>query len=176
MHRVQAAAEGITITRSVEFRGRQYQLGPRVGEDSALAPMLEFAHAAQGGLGSQDPGALDAMFEMIRGVFVQHPACGACEECDGERFDHCPEFKPGDFPRFWRVAKATGATAEDLLSVVQQAIEQATARPTLPRSGSSQPARPLSANSKAPSLPPDLPEAFRKLPPGDLLPVDSFLR
>jgi hypothetical protein len=175
-HQIQAAAEGVTLVSHVEFKGRQYRLGPQTGEDSALAPMLEFAHAAQAGIGSQDPGALDAMFEMIRGVFVQHPACGACEACDADQFDVCPQFDPGDFPRFWRVAKATAASAEDLLGVVQQAIEQATARPTPPPSGSSAPGRPASASSKDPFLQQDLPEAFRKLPPGDLVSVDSFLR
>jgi hypothetical protein len=174
--KLQAAAEGIPVTGTVEFKGRRYRLGPQVGSDSALAPMLEFAHAAQAGIGSQDPGAMDAMFEMIRGVFIQSPACGACDACDNDRFDDCAQFDAGDFPRFWRVAKATSASGDDLFGVVKQAIEQAAARPTRPPSGSSRPGRLASASLKAPSLPQDLPEAFRNLPPGDLVSVDSFLR
>ncbi len=172
IHEAQAAAEGVDLTGHVEFRGKSYRLG-RGGD----LPFLEFAHAAEGGLGAGDAAGIDAMYEMLRGCFVLAPSCGECEECDAERYEACPARDPGDWPAFRRRALAVHADGEEIMKVVEQAMEQITARPTLPRSGSSSPARPPSANSREPSsLPEGLPAAFRDLPEGDLLPVESFLR
>jgi hypothetical protein len=170
VHKAQAAAEGVSLTGTVTFRGRQFRLGPC----DAVAPMLDFAEAASRGLDSDDPAGLAAMKDMIRGCFVLHPACGTCEQCEAENYDSCPEADPGDWPRFWRLARATGADAEELMEVVTAATEQALARPTRARSGSSSPARRPSANSKALS---SLPPAFQELADkGDLIAVDDVLR
>jgi len=172
IHEAQARAEGVSLTGTVEFRGKSY----RLGKSDAFVPFLDFAHAAEQGLGAGDTAGVDAMYEMLRGCFILAPACGACEACDGERYGDCPQFDPGDWPKFRRRALATGADGEEIMKVVEQAMEQAAARPTPPRSGSSSPARPASPNSKGPSSSPGLPDAFRKLPEGDLLEVESFLR
>jgi hypothetical protein len=93
-----------------------------------------------------------------------------------ERYDDCPELDLGDFPAFWRFVKAVRPPADELLEVVQQAIEQATARPTGARSGSSSPARSSSANLKVPSSSPALPPAFQALADaGDLIAVDDYV-
>jgi len=173
VHEVQAAAEGVALTGTVEFRGKSY----RLGKTDALMPLLDFAHAAESGLGEEDAAGVSAMYEMLRGAFVLTPSCGGCEACDGERYDECPSLDLGDWPRFRRRALAVMAGGEEIMGVVEQAMTQVMARPTPPRSGSSSPARPASPNSKGhSSLPADAPAAFRGLPPGDLIPVESFLR
>jgi hypothetical protein len=172
VHKTQAAAEGVPLTGTVTLRGRTFRLGPC----DAVAPTLDFAEAATRGVDSDDPAGLSAMKEMIRDSFVQVPSCGTCEACEDERYDECPTLDLGDFPRFWRFVKAVRVPADELLEVVQQAIEQATARPTPARSGSSSPARSRSANSKASSSSRELPAAFADLPAGDLIAVDDVLR
>jgi hypothetical protein len=175
IHKAQAAAEGVPLSGTVKFRGREWRLGPC----DAVAPTLDFAEVASKGAETDDPAGLAAMKDMIRDTFVQHPSCGTCEACMDERYDDCPDLDLGDFPAFWRFVKAVRVPADELLQVVQQAIEQSTARPTGARSGSSSPARSSSANSKVPSssLPGELPPAFRKLAEaGDLIAVDDYVR
>jgi hypothetical protein len=172
VHRLQAAGEGIKITGSVTFRGKRYRLGAHGAEN--LMPQLAFAQAADSGLSDADPAGLAAMYEMIRGCFIMAPACGTCEACDDERFDECPAFDAGDWPRFKRVATAVCAGGDEILKVVQQAMEQITARPTSAGPGSSPPEPPPSANSKDPYS--SLPAAFRALPDGDLINVGKLAR
>jgi len=171
VHRLQAAAEGVKVTGAVEFRGKRYRLGAYGAEN--VMPQLAFAQAADAGLGAGDSAGLAAMYEMIRGCFIQSPACGTCEACDEERFDDCPKFDAGDWPRFRRVATAVCAGGDEILKVVQDAMEQITARPTKPAPGSSPPPPPGSGNSKEPS---SLPAAFRALPDGDLINLDRLAR
>jgi thiol-disulfide isomerase/thioredoxin len=172
VHKAQAAAEGVPLTGTVALRGRQFRLGPC----DAVAPTLDFAEAATKGVDTDDPAGLAAMKEMIRDSFVQVPSCGTCEACEAERYDDCPALDLGDFPKFWRFAKAVRVPADELLEVVQQAIEQATARPTPARSGSSSPARSRSANSKGSSSSRELPAAFQELADrGDLIAVDDYV-
>lgn len=173
----QAAAEGVTLTGTVEFRGRSFRLGPC----EAIAPMLDFAEAAAKGLDTDDPEGLAAMKAMLRDCFLQVPSCGACKACDAEDYDACEHLDLGDFPKFWRFVKAVRPPADELFEVVQSATEQAMARPTPARSGSSSPARSRSANSKAPSsspgVPEGMPEAFVKaFEAGDVVNAADVLR
>jgi hypothetical protein len=171
VHRLQAASEGVNVTGSVTFRGKKYRLGAHGAEN--LMPQLAFAQAAEAGLGDADPRGLAALYEMIRGVFIMAPACGECDACDDERFDDCPSFDPGDWPRFRRVSTAVCAGGDEILKLVQDAIAQITARPTSPAPGSSPPGPAASASSRAPS---SLPAAFANLPPGDLINLDQLAR
>jgi len=171
VHRLQAASEGITWSGSVTFRGKKYRLGQHGAEN--MMPQLAFAQAADAGLDSGDVRGMAAMHELIRGCFIQAPACGTCEACDDERFDECPQFDAGDWPRFRRTATAVCAGPDEILKVVQEAMEQITARPTSAPPGSSPPAPQPSGNSRDPS---SLPEAFRRLPPGDLIDLERLAR
>ena len=162
----------MALTGHVMFRGREFRLGPC----NAVAPMLDFAEAAAKGLDSDDPAGLAAMKDMIDGCFILTPSCGECEACVDERFDECAKRDPGDWPKFWRLFRATGGDADELMEVVTKATEQAMARPTRARSGSSSPARKPSASSKGRSSSRELPAAFRDLPAGDLIEVDDVLR
>ena len=171
--KAQAAAEGVKLTGSVTFRGRSFRLGPC----EAIAPMLDFAEAAAKGLDTDDPEGLAAMKAMLRDCFLQAPSCGTCAACEAEDYDACPSLDLGDFPKFWRFVKAVRPAADELFEVVQGATEQAMARPTPARSGSSSPARSRSANSKGPSSSPEVPEAFRKaFEAGDVVDVADALR
>lgn len=169
IHEAQAAAEGVHITRTVEFRGRKFRLGPC----EAITPMLDFARAAAKGLDTDDPAGIAAMYDMIEGAFILTYSCGTCETCQDERYEECPQRDPGDWPAFWRLARATGATGDELMEIVQAGVEQATARPTPAPSGSSSPGRVTSVNSKGSSSS-RVPEAFAKLPPGDLIDIPAL--
>lgn len=171
VQRVQAQAEQVDLTGHVTFRGRTFRLGPC----DAVAPMLDFAQAAAKGLESDDPAGLAAMKDMIEGCFILKPSCGTCEACNEERYEECPDRDAGDFPKFWRLVRAVGSPADELMEVVQAATEQALARPTPAPSGSSSPGRSRSAKSKAPSS--SLPAAFQQLADrGDLVEVADALR
>ncbi|HEY5987041.1 MAG TPA: hypothetical protein VIV12_11800 [Streptosporangiaceae bacterium] len=174
IHALQAKAEGVRLTGRIEFRGKTFRLGKEVG----LASLLDFMGSAKDGLGAADVEGIAAIKDVLRDMFVQRPACGACEACDAELYAQCPQFDPGDWPKFWRLARAVHADGEDLFGVATQAMEQLAARPTRPPSGFSPPGPPPSPRSRERSspLPADLPEAFRKLPEGDLIDVGSLLR
>jgi len=203
VHRIQAASEGITWSGSVTFRGKKYRLG-RHGADN-LMPQLAFAQAADAGMDSGSPRGLAAMYEMIRGCFIQAPACGTCEACDDDRFDECPQFDGGDWPRFRRVSTAVCAGPDEILAVVRQAMEQITARPTSAPPASSPPAPASSVSLRDPSSSQAdivdlareaagqvtghqlsreeaqeaisrLPAAFRRLPDGDLIDLGRLAR
>lgn len=171
--KAQAAAEGLTLPGTVEFRGRSFRLGPC----EAIAPMLDFAEAAAKGVDTDDPAGLAAMKAMIKGCFTLTYSCGTCEACEAEEYDACERLDLGDFPRFWRLVEATGCPADELMEVVQAGMEQAMARPTRAPSGSSSPAPSRSGNSKGRSSSPGMPEAFVKaVAAGDVVAVADVLR
>lgn len=172
VHRVQAKAEGVPLPGTVTFRGRVFRLGPC----DAVAPMLNFAEAASSGTDSDDPAGLAAMKDMIRGCFTLTYSCGTCRACEDERYGDCPHLDLGDFPKFWRLVEAVGSPADELMEVVSAATEQAMARPTRARSGSSSPARVPSANLKASSSSPLPPEFQALADSGDLIGADDVLR
>jgi hypothetical protein len=170
----QAAADGITIPASVTFRGQVFTFGTC----DSLAPTLDFAEAAMNGLDTEDPAGLAALKSMIRDGFIRTPCCGACEQCVAEDYAGCPQLDEGDWPRFWRLAKATRASAEELMEVVQKLVEAQTARPTQQPSDSSSPGGSSSPKSREPSPWPgrSLPAAFADLPAGDLINIADARR
>jgi hypothetical protein len=169
VHKIQAAAEDVAVTGTVELRGRTFKLGPNIGESGAMS-MLQFAEAASDGIGAQDMVALATMNDLLRSCFMVTPSCGTCEACDAEEYSKCEKRDEGDWPRFTRFARAVSAGAEELFAVVRQAVEQVTARPTQLPPGSSRQQPPLSANLRDSS---SLPEAFRK---AELIDVGEVLR
>ena len=66
LHKVQAAAEGVAADGTVTFRGRSF----RLGACESIAPMLDFAEAAQAGVDTEDPAGLAAMKDMLRDCFI----------------------------------------------------------------------------------------------------------
>jgi hypothetical protein len=169
----QAAAEGITLPGYAQLRGRRFLFGPA----QAMAPVLDFGKAAAEGLDSDDPAGMAAIRDMLRASFIVTFSCGSCEACIEDRFDECPALDEGEWPAFWRFAAAVGATGDELMEVVTQASEHATARPTPAPSGSSPPAPTTSRKSKARSSSGGrVPAEFAALQPGDLIDVRDVLR
>ena len=108
------------------------------------------------------------MKAMLRDSFLRSPSCGACEKCAAEDYAACPALDEGDWPAFWRLARATRASGEDLMAVIQAAMEYQTARPTPAPPGSPSPGGSTSLKSRepSPSRGPSLPAAFADLPDG----------
>jgi hypothetical protein len=151
----------------VEFLGRTF----RVAEDVGLMPLLKFAHAADGGLGSEDLAGMSAMYAMIRDCI--HPGspctCGAPVP-DGQTIREALHrsgcgYDPGDWAEFERHAIDQRADGDELFELVGDVIEMVTARPTKRRSGSSRAARSGSPRSKGSSPA----QAAGLVPVGDLL-------
>ena len=107
--RVQAAVEGVPAPGKVELQGAWFRIAAKVG----LMPLMKFAHAADSDIDTSDLGALSAVYDMLR-------------DC----------IDPADWAAFERHAIDVKAGADELLPVVQQAIEILAARPTPPPSGS----------------------------------------
>ena len=73
------AGEIVTSDRTVEFMGRNFRIAEKVG----LMPMLKFS--AHADLRTTDPGAMAAMYEMIRDcIYDGTPGCGACASCKAD--------------------------------------------------------------------------------------------
>jgi hypothetical protein len=117
----QAAIEGVDAPATVSFMGEDFTLPDRV----SFWAFIVFAKAAKLGLDSGDAEGMAAMFDMVHGCLSQ---------TDGERFD--------------RLAIEKRATDEEIMSFVQELMEAVAARPTGPRSDSSQPPRNTSKKLK----------------------------
>jgi hypothetical protein len=150
-------AGGIVMSgRTVEFMGRNFRIAEKVG----LMPMLKFSAHAE--MRTDDPGAMAAMYEMIRDcIYAGNPGCGDCLFCDPDPCGECracvsaqdgedpacmrnfpdrtrcAEYDPGDWGEFERHAIDTKAEADDLLDVITKTIEVIAGRPTEPPAGSS---------------------------------------
>lgn len=154
-----APGQVVTSDRTIEFLGERFRLADKVG----LMPLLKFS--AHSDLSTSDPGALAAMYAMLRDcIHPGNPGCGDCEACDPDRCGECrgcarvqagadeaaspclvnrpdpmrcKDYDPGDWARFEHHAIDAKAGAEDLLDVISSAIELISGRPTEPRSSSS---------------------------------------
>jgi len=123
----QAAGEGLNASDKVEFMGEAFTLPDRV----SFWSFIVFAKAAKLGIDSGDADGMAAMYDMVHGCL---------SEDDGERFD--------------RAAIEKRASDEEIFAFVQELMERVSARPTVPRSGSSQQARITSKKSKGKSRSP----------------------
>jgi hypothetical protein len=121
---IQAMSEGVEKPegRHFEFMGKTFRLADKVG----LMPLMRFAHMASNGMDTDDDfmGAMAAIYDMIRDVI------------------HADQWAA-----FQAHAVETKANEEQLLGVVQQAVEIMTARPTEPGSVSSPSAQPSTPSS-----------------------------
>jgi len=128
---VVVAGEVVTSDRTVEFMGRNFRIAEKVG----LMPMLKFS--AHADMRTTDPGAMAAMYEMIRDcIYDGNPGCGECASCTAGDEEACKQYDPGDWGEFERHAIDTKAEADDLLDVITATIELIAGRPTEPPSGS----------------------------------------
>jgi hypothetical protein len=100
---LQGISEGIPTDGRVSVLGHSYRVAEKVG----LMPLLKFAHAANEGIDSQDIEGLNAIYEMLN-------------DCIHEK----------DWDRFQKEMTKEKAFVDDLLPVVQQAIQIISARPT----------------------------------------------
>lgn len=150
MAEVQAAAAGLTpvVTgtaqqmQRVTFLGKEFRIADRIG----LMPLLKFASAQD--MNTEDPRALAAMYALLRDcIYEGHPGCGDCDACDNDQETQCPVYDKGDWRAFEDHAMVTKADAEDMLDVVSKVVELIAARPTPPRSGSSDGGRTTSRSS-----------------------------
>ncbi len=163
--------EGTVIIsdRTLEFMGRRFRIADKIG----LMPMLKFS--AHSDMTTSDPGALSAMYSMLKDcIHPGHPGCGECEACDPERCgecgncartaagesdrpclkytpepSRCAEYDPGDWKAFENHAIDTKAEADDLLDVITKAIELIAGRPTEAPSSSLPGRRAISRGSTA---------------------------
>lgn len=136
----------ITSARTVELKGARFRIAESVG----LMPMLKFSAHADAGMAANDPGALAAMYSMLKDcIHPGHPACGECEACEAGDEKACKDFDPGDWARFEHHAIDSKANAEELLDVIGKAMELIAGRPTEPPQPSSGGRRSTRAGSTA---------------------------
>lgn len=107
--KLQAQVEGVTYANTLEYEKEQYKLADSMGH----VPLMKFAHYAEGGVNAQDMGALASFYEVL-------------QDCIADE----------DWPRFERALIKNKATVEDLMPLMEKAIESITARPTESPSGS----------------------------------------
>ena len=127
-------AEGTVVTsaRTVEFMGERFRIAEKIG----LMPLLKFS--AHADLSTSDPGALAAMYSMLKDcIDGGKPGCGKCPACKSGDNRDCAEFDPGDWRRFEQHAIDTKADADELLDVITRVIELISGRPTGQPSASS---------------------------------------
>jgi hypothetical protein len=169
--------EGVTLTGSVQLRGKTYRLGS-MGGSNAVAGM-QFAKAQLLNLDTSDPKGGAALWDMLRSCFLVSPPCGGCEACDRDDYDSCKQLDEGDWPVFQQRALALCVPLDDIFDVLTGALEQIAARPTPPPSGSSSPDATTSPRSRASSSAPvrQLPAAFQAAQEsGDLIDVAQLAR
>jgi hypothetical protein len=122
----------VTSDRTVEFMGAQFRVADTVG----LMPLLKFS--AHSNMSTQDAGSLSAMYSMLKDcIHPGTPACGKCQACEADQETRCTEYDAGDWNRFEQHAIDTKADADDLLTVITNAMEVIAGRPTEQPSGSS---------------------------------------
>jgi hypothetical protein len=116
---IQAMSEGVETPtgKHFEFMGKTFRLADKVG----LMPLMRFAHMASSGMDTDQDfmTAMAAIYDMIKDVIHED-----------------------EWAAFQQHATDTKANEDQLLGVVQQAVEIMTARPTEPGSDSSPSARP----------------------------------
>lgn len=171
-HDVQAAVEGVPTGDRLTFMGRSYKVAPTIG----AMPYFRFAAMARHGVNMEDMEGVAAVFDMLRDCFVVAPPCDECETCRGtEKIepdpDRCPHQDLGDWPRFEMDASRKKATPEDLMAVIQDAVQLIAARPTRRPADSSAGPSTTSPNSMGSSLPLDSLTGL-----GDLVSVDELMR
>ncbi|MUN41401.1 hypothetical protein [Actinomadura litoris] len=131
-HQIQAMSEGVVHGDTVECLGGHYRVADKVG----LMPLLKFAHTASMDVDANDMEGLVAIYDMLR-------------DCLHE----------DDWKRFERDMTVKKAEADEMMTVVQQAIEVINARPTRQPSGSSSGPPTTGAPSTATSSSPPAPRA-----------------
>ena len=112
----------------VSFGGESFAAAESIG----LMALMRFAHVARSGTDANDMAGLAAMYELL-------------EQC----------IEPSDWERFQQTAMRTRATGDDLMRVVKDVIQAASARPTGRSSDSSDgptATEPNSESSEAPYL------------------------
>lgn len=146
VHALQARAEGVDVIddAKVELKGKYFRLRENVG----IMPLMAFAQAADTGAETGDLKTLATLYRLLR----------SCIHRD-------------DWARFEDHAEDTDADADDLLKVVGQAIETATARPTQRPAVSSAGPPTTSPSSNAP--PPSLASPDGEM--GQLVSIDELL-
>lgn len=100
---LQAEVEGVEHVSTVEYEGEKFKLADKVGH----VPLMKFAHYAEAGVDAQDLGALSSFYEVLR-------------DCIAEE----------DWTRFERSTIQHKATVDELMPVMEKAMESITARPT----------------------------------------------
>ena len=155
-HDVQAAADGVAGGDTVEFMGQSFRLAERVN----FMALLKFAKAGKTGLDSAEMDGMAAMYDLIRSV-IHRPVL---LDKDGRR-QHDPDTgrlirDESEWTRFEELADDEEADSEQVMEVVNQAMEKIAARPTPPPGASSASSRRTSGSSKAssslPAMPPEL--------------------
>lgn len=151
----QAAVEGIANGDTVEFLGETFRLADNVN----FMALLKFAKAGKTGLDSADMDGMAAMYDLIRSV-IHRPIL---LDADGrrQRDEHGRLLRDdSEWVRFENLADDEEADGEQVMAVVNQAMEKIAARPQQRRGDSSASSPPTSANSKAssssPAMPPEL--------------------
>ena len=130
VHDLQAAVEGVPVADRVSFMGDTYRTADVIG----LMPLLRYTHAADKGITGDDMEGLAAIYDMLR------------DAIHGDEWD-----------RFQRDATDKKAQAEDLITVITQAIEIISARPTRQPSASPDGPSDTSTNSTGSSPSPGSP-------------------
>lgn len=165
-HEIQAAAEGVVLDEAdtVTFFGETFKLA----EGVSIMPMMEFALAAKNGLDSDDMAGLSAMYKLVRSVISRPPMFD--ENGQRQRDENGKMLRDeAEWNRFSTLAEDELADGDDIMAVVNQAMEKLSARPSKPREVSSASSRPISETSKpvlsSPVMPP---QADGLTPVGDL--------
>jgi hypothetical protein len=120
----------------VEFRGEKFRLEP--GELPGAAQMI-LTHFAAMDPGVRDPDAEDGMYQVLEMLLARPSGVQPGEE----GFDPAAwaagdaPYDPGEFRRFMRHAGKTRAPLEEIVAVMQRAVEIVAARPTGRPPGSS---------------------------------------
>jgi hypothetical protein len=122
---MQAVAEGIDDTPVIEFNDKKFRLAKRTGH----VPMMKFAHYAEAGVDSEDMGGMAAFYEVLQDcILAAEDPCKKCENCKNGL--PCSEADPGDWGKFERELIKSKATIEEIMPIMQEAMEKISARPT----------------------------------------------
>jgi hypothetical protein len=161
---VQAAAEGVVHGEesydTVEFFGQKFRLAEKV----ALMPLLAFANAGKRGLDSDDMTGMAALYSVIRSVVHRPPLYDDHGQRQVDENGRTIRDE-SEWNRFEELAEDEQAEGEELMAVVNQAMEIMAARPRKPREISSGSSRPTSEKSKASSFSPAMPPEVAGLTP-----------
>lgn len=149
---VQHQAEGVEIAGPdyIEFMGEKFRLAEHV----SIMPLAAFAESARRGMDTADMAGLAAMYRVIRSVIHRPPLVGA----DGARVIDPVTGRPArdesEWHRFEDIADNECEDPDDLMAVVDQAMEVIAARPPKRRATSSATSPATSQRSRASSSSP----------------------